>query len=391
MLRYLPFLLLFVACEPSFDANTFRARTQVLGTVAKIGRMALDSLAPTETAGLPYAVNAAGEALTSQLLYNDGGWTDLLVDAGQLEDVAGIEYIGPVDYPTFPDADRAQVYLGKRLAKGKYESITEEVRPTNHVAMQKGPDYLYQGEGPIWENDLVGFRTYFDSRNGYDIFGKTTDRFVAHEITVKGNYHELLDWGMDVLKVGNSYGAGALGLYVDDILRQLGDATQETFAVTEDGPLLASFRITFTGLEDFSGLTVVRDVTILQGLPGYLAENTLSGGNGETMATGIVTLNEHTDLTHENGNLRINATHGPQAELGKYLGMAVVTTTPVVTGKTPDKDAPVTTTNFVRSSGDRASFNYLFLAGWELQDEAYTDEATFLQRARDWATAYANW
>ncbi|MEO0731283.1 MAG: DUF4861 family protein [Bacteroidota bacterium] len=390
MLRYLPFLLLFVACEPAFDVDTFRARTQVLGTVAKIDRTVLDSLVPPETKGLPYAVNSAGEALTSQVLYDDAGWTALLLDAGQLDEVVDIVFT-EADYPTFPNADRVQAYLGKRLAEGEYEVITKETRPATHVGKQDGPDYLYQGEGPIWENDLVGFRTYFDDRNGYDIFGKTTDRFVAPEISVKGNYHELLDWGMDVLKVGNSFGAGELGIYANDTLYHLGDATKETYEVLYDGPLAASFALGFGGIQDFPRVTVQRRITILQGLPGYLAENTLVGGTDETLATGIVTLNEHTDLSHADGDIRINATHGPQAELGKYLGMAVVTTTPVATGKTPDKDAPVTTTNFVRNTGDRKSFNYLFLAGWELQDAAYTEEATFLERARDWATAYTTW
>jgi hypothetical protein len=76
---------------------------------------------------------------------------------------------------------------------GQFNSVDENIRPKNHLA-QSLP-YLYQYEGPGWESELVAFRTYFDSRNGKDTFGKTKPQLYASEIGLKGSYHELQDWG----------------------------------------------------------------------------------------------------------------------------------------------------------------------------------------------------
>ena len=70
-------------------------------------------------------------------------------------------------------------------------------------------------EGPGWESDLVGYRFYLDWRNATDIFGKKDHRYGAcKDVGQDGfdSYHEPADWGMDVLKVGESLGIGALGL-----------------------------------------------------------------------------------------------------------------------------------------------------------------------------------
>ncbi|HKZ65847.1 MAG TPA: DUF4861 family protein, partial [Chitinophagaceae bacterium] len=52
-------------------------------------------------------------------------------------------------------------------------------QPATDFAKQPLPPFLT--EGPAWENDKVGFRLYFDVRNGKDIWGKTTSRMVLDE------------------------------------------------------------------------------------------------------------------------------------------------------------------------------------------------------------------
>lgn len=49
-------------------------------------------------------------------------------------------------------------------------------------------------EGPAGKNDKVGFRNYYDLRNGMDIFGKITDKMVLDTIGLTGSYHDLSNW-----------------------------------------------------------------------------------------------------------------------------------------------------------------------------------------------------
>ncbi|MBV6652692.1 MAG: DUF4861 family protein [Mameliella sp.] len=62
-------------------------------------------------------------------------------------------------------------------------------------------------EGPVWENDLVAYRFYMDDRFRTDIYGKKVRNMVMD--TVGWGYHDLKDWGSDILKVGNSLGIGS--------------------------------------------------------------------------------------------------------------------------------------------------------------------------------------
>ncbi|MEJ2307675.1 MAG: DUF4861 family protein, partial [candidate division WOR-3 bacterium] len=68
-------------------------------------------------------------------------------------------------------------------------------------------------EGPGWESDKVGYRLYLDWRNGTDIFGKKVDDMVLQDVGQDGfeSYHEMSPWGMDILKVGDALGIGAVG------------------------------------------------------------------------------------------------------------------------------------------------------------------------------------
>ena len=331
--------LFFLGCNPKTDFQTIWSTSESLGDVIRIHRAELESQIDNMGKLLPYAINSDGDSIMSQLLFDKEEWTHLLVDVNEKDDIVDFKFANKTDYPQFKN--HVQVYLGKRASKGVYNQRSQETRPDDHIKMQRGPDYLYQGEGPIWENDLVGFRMYFDERNGYDIFGKTTSRFVANEISLKGNYHELLDWGMDVLKVGNSYGAGALGISRNDTLFHIGDAMKESFQTINNGPFVATFQLSFEVPKAFPEVFIKRTVSIIKGLPGYLTKNEISGGSTEKLVTGIVNLHSDELIEKSRSDYTIYATHDKQAELEKYLGMAIITSVKTISGQTPDADANV--------------------------------------------------
>lgn len=389
MLRLLPALLLISACTTTVDYSSVWEDAPQLGEVIRLDRAAIAALQEVEPNLVPFAVDEEGQPLITQLWpYDENEWSMLLIAAEDRDRIQSFEWVAITDYPVF--TGRVQVVLNKRGPDGRYLRKNEETRPADHRAQPGGADYLYQAEGPIWENELVGFRNYFDERNGFDIFGKSKPAFAAQEIGITGNYHELQDWGMDVLKVGSSLGAGALGLSRADTLYPIGEAGREHFQQLAYGPLMASFELQYEELETFPDVSINRTITILAGLPGYLTENHLSGGSDEQLTTGIVTLHSDNFLERKAAEFNRFATHGPQAELDKYLGMAIVTTTASDAGHSPEADAPVTTTYFVRPQTER-SLDYLFLAGWELQDASYTDESVFLEKVDHWAAEYAAW
>ncbi len=102
---------------------------------------------------------------------------------------------------------------------GKFVNEDSVSVPANHFAH----DALYRAEGPVWESDLIAYRFYLDSRNRTDIFGKKTNDLIVHKIGVndlvsdsKESYTNMLDWGMDIFKVGETLGIGSIAAWMDD-------------------------------------------------------------------------------------------------------------------------------------------------------------------------------
>ena len=122
------------------------------------------------------------------------------------------------------------VRLGKDAnADGAFDDVKEEVRDANHLP--GAVPVLYQAEAISWENDKIGFRSYWDKRNGKDIWGKTTNKMVMDSVGLPNtpSYHEIQTWGSDILKVGNSLGAGALAMKKDGKLGSFGRYKKSEF------------------------------------------------------------------------------------------------------------------------------------------------------------------
>ncbi len=102
-------------------------------------------------------------------------------------------------------------------------------------------------EGPVWENDLVAYRFYMDDRFRTDIYGKKVRDMVMD--TVGWDYHDLKDWGSDILKVGNSLGIGSPAIWYQEKAYALSKTAQKDISVIASGPLRSILRVNFEGLE----------------------------------------------------------------------------------------------------------------------------------------------
>lgn len=255
------------------------------------------------------------------------------------------------------------------------------------------PPYLT--EGPAWENDKVGFRLYFDVRNGKDIWGKTTERMVLDEVgtdTAK-NYHHQADWGMDVLKVGASLGAGSLALQVPlangkDTLVRLGgkNIEQVTYEKVADGPVRAICRLKYSNWKVAEGIepvTVIEEIHIWGGQYFYESHVTVTGApKGAQLVTGIVNL--HSNAVHElnAGNFKGIFTYDVQSENKDKLGMAIVMPKAQVAGTatTPNANTDIQNTYIIKASlKNNEPVVYRFYAGWEKSDSRFTSAEGFEQ------------
>lgn len=98
-------------------------------------------------------------------------------------------------------------------------------------------------EGPAWESNLIGYRFYIDNRTRFDIFGKTTQELVLDNVS--GDYHEIGDWGADVLSVGASLGMGTPAVSVKDQIRTIDEVEGKHIEIIANGPLRTIIRTSY--------------------------------------------------------------------------------------------------------------------------------------------------
>lgn len=151
-----------------------------------------------------------------------------------------------------------------QINAGKKEYVGGEFK---NVQTLTPPDYYtdhsnwIRYEGPGIESDKVGYRFYLDWRNGFDIFGKLTPEPVLHNVGLDGysSYHDMQYWGMDILKVGGSLGAGGFGVMDNNNeLEHVTDVAKRTATIKANGDLRATVQINY---QDWQNSRNTQDLT----------------------------------------------------------------------------------------------------------------------------------
>jgi len=242
----------------------------------------------------------------------------------------------------------------------------------------------FQMEGPAWENDIIGFRNYFDQRNGMDIFGKKVEDMILDGVGIDEDYHSMQDWGMDVLKVGNSLGSGSIGMIKKDSLFRIGDSGNGTYEQIVEGPVRSIFKLSFTDwICGDESLSIDHVITIWAGSNGYVNDVLINGMESDGMLiTGLVNMHTDTLFINEYGDYTTLATHGPQAELEKYLGMGLIIPKSIYAGDgtAPEEGPGITQTYYGKlTTVNGKPMRFHFIAGWEDQDQKYINLQEFLK------------
>lgn len=213
-----------------------------------------------------------------------------------------------------------KVYKGGEFVN--VDAITPPPQYTDHS------QYI-RYEGPGIESDKVGYRIYLDWRNGFDIFGKSTDAMVLQDVGLDGydSYHEPADWGLDILKVGDAVGIGGYGFWDGEKIVRVSETSGRATRIVEDGSLTSTLEITY---DDWRVPAMTTDLTALLSMTAgsRLVQTRLEASpDMPNLAVGIVKL---PDTEVIEGETEMSgyawtyvATWGPQAIDGSDLGMAL--------------------------------------------------------------------
>lgn len=332
----------------------------------------------------PVVLFDGSQPLPTQLddLDGDGAWDEMValadISAGAAKQLsiktgAGVSPPKPVQ--------RTNIRMAKKTpVEGEFELVesAERLQGTDTRVTSK----FFQYEGPGWENDKIAFRNYFDERNGMDIFGKTTTEMIMHKVGVGASYHELQDWGMDILKVGNSLGSGAIALFYQDSLYRVTAPTGATYQLVSQGPLRSTFDLDFAEVQLADRKVGVKHrISITAGVYGFQSQVFLMGETtGIQIVSGIVNMESEEAHFFETGSMNILYTFDQQAFAGENLGMALMASDDYYQSwmQTPDEGPGIIQTYAMVFNPDAdGQATFYFLAGWELSDERFKTKAGF--------------
>lgn len=222
-------------------------------------------------------------------------------------------------------------------------------------------------EGPGWESNLVGYRFYLDWRNANDVFGKKTEDMILEQVGQDGydSYHNMCDWGMDVLKVGKSLGIGSIGYWNGSAAERVAETDSVISKIISQGPLRAMIQTDYYGwtTNDFksnctSYLSIDANTRLTRQIL-FLEEEVAN------ICTGI-----HKDTTCEiikivEGEWTAMGTWGKQSLNNDLLGLVVIAKSKDIIDFTTDPDNQV-----MILKPDNKIVSWYFGATWETEKYA---------------------
>lgn len=286
-------------------------------------------------------------------------------------------------------AKRAQAYIGLKTdyqlqngvySGGKFVSVQEITMTPAHQAH----DALYQYEGPGWESDKIAYRFYLDSRNKMDIFGKKVNDMVMQSVGVndlisdsKESYSRMLDWGMDIFKVGNSLGIGSLAYYLNGKVTPLAETDSVHVKITTNANLIAGLTANYFGWKvDGKKYKVRADITIVAGSRATLVTVKPDAPVGN-FCTGLAK-HENTEYLESPANDKqawgYIALYGNQALSGDDLGIALFYRTKDLVQRTQDEYSRIIVLN-----QQAQALQYYYAAAWQQEKDGVKTKEEFIR------------
>jgi hypothetical protein len=185
--------------------------------------------------------------------------------------------------------------------------------------------YYIRYEGPGWESNKVGYRLYLDWRNAIDIFGKLTGDMILSQVGQDGfdSYHEMCEWGTDILKVGKALGIGSIGRWVEKEVLHF-NKVDSTFISVKNSSKKSSVHIKYHGWETAGEKTDLSSVLTIGANNRHTRHTIQTSKAIKGLCTGIV--NHGLKPVKKEGASKkwaYIATYGTQTLVPDKLGMAI--------------------------------------------------------------------
>ncbi len=255
--------------------------------------------------------------------------------------------------------------VGGQFVNRKYEGgMFQNVRSLRVPPEHTDHSFYIRYEGPGWESDKVGYRFYLDWRNAIDIFGKKTPSMVLQNVGQDGfdSYHEMSDWGMDILKVGESLGLGSLAMWQEGKAHRVAQTDSVTCAIVSNGAVQSQIQTMYFGWKVGTGVyNLVSNLSIAAG--SRLTKHVVAiDGDPQNLCTGIVKLDSTVMLKSPEANTgwAYLATYGKQSLANDRLGMAVLYRKNDFLEVAEDQHSHV-----LVLKPENGQLTYYFLAAWE--------------------------
>jgi hypothetical protein len=181
-------------------------------------------------------------------------------------------------------------------------------------------------EGPGWESNKIGYRLYLDWRNAIDIFGKKTEAIVLPKVGQNNfdSYHEMSDWGADILNAGKGIGVGSIDRYLNKERLHF-YAVDSTIAKVENKPNSSNVKVQYYGWKTASDKIDFTSELTINPDQRYTKHTIHSSKEIAGICTGIVK-QKNTELlkkVSKNKKWAYLATYGTQSLVPDNLGMAI--------------------------------------------------------------------
>ncbi len=221
--------------------------------------------------------------------------------------------------------------------------------------------YFVRYEGPGWESDQMAYRFYLDWRNGMDVFGKLKPEPVLQSVGLDGfdSYHELSDWGMDLLKVGKTLGLGSIGKFRNDTLHRFRVVDSVTCQIVKNGLLESAISTNYYGWADGGSRTDLMSAISIQAASALTTHSIRFTNPIEGFCTGLVKNVGEEYVNEVVDNYHIFATYGKFSLNDDKLGLAVIVETPSISQVVDGAGSHVVLFN------PSEEVTYHFMAVWE--------------------------
>lgn len=267
---------------------------------------------------------------------------------------------------------------------GEFKNVDFLRVPSEH----KDHSWFIRYEGPGWESDKVEYRFYLDQRNAVDVFGKKVPEPSLQKAGLDGfdSYHELQEWGMDVLKVAKSLGVGSIG-YLDTAAVRVEVTDSVTCRVTENGDVYSSILTNYYGWNTGKIKTDLTSRLTIHA--GSRVTHCIIDVTGEldNLCTGLIKDSKAERFSKEANESGYGylASYGRQSLNNDNLGIAVLFSYDKFMEFTNDANSHI-----VKLKPNQGKLDYYLVAAWEGEPEGIKTKEEFIAYLDKVAAELAN-